>query len=121
MSEEKEWTIVLYTEDDGHSPVGDFLEGLDQKTRARFEWSIEQLRIRNTSASEPLVKHIEGKIWELRRESSGNIYRLMYFFYTGRLIVFLHGFQKKMQKTPRREIETTKRRLANFIKREGGE
>nr|MBA2451625.1 type II toxin-antitoxin system RelE/ParE family toxin [Chloroflexia bacterium] len=41
---------------------------------------------------------------ELREESSGNIYRVFYIFYTRRWIVFLHGIQKKSQKTPRREI-----------------
>jgi phage-related protein len=120
MAEETEWSIVFYTDVDGKSPIVDFLEGLDNKTKARFDWSIEQLRIRNVQAGEPLVKHIEGKIWELRRASSGNIYRLMYFFFTGRRIVFLHGFQKKTQKTPRQEIETAEQRLTDFIKR-GGE
>lgn len=33
---------------------------------------------------------------------------------------FLHGFQKKTQKTPRREIEIALKRLASFLEREGG-
>jgi len=71
------------------------LRGLDAKTQRRFRWSIEQLRLRNVQAREPLVRHLDGKIWELREESQTNIYRLLYFFFTGRRIVFLHGFQKK--------------------------
>ena len=66
---------------------------------------MEQLRLRNVLAREPLVKHLEGPLWELREESQTNIYRIIYVFHTGRRIVFLHGFQKKSQKTPRREIE----------------
>lgn len=98
-----------------------FLADLDQKTQTRFEWSIEQLRMRNVQAAEPLVKHIEGKLWELRRGSSGNIYRVMYFFFTGRQIVLLHGFQKRTQKTPRSEINIAQQRMADFIGRQGGE
>jgi phage-related protein len=117
MANQPGWSIVFYTTADGDEPVRDWLASLDQKTQVRFEWSIEQLRIRNVQAGEPLVKHIEGKIWELRRASSGNIYRLMYFFFTGRQIVFLSGFQKKTQKTPREEIEIAERRMEDFIRR----
>src|SRR5229473_2321901 len=105
VAEQSEWSIIFYTTAEGSEPVREFLSSLDQKAQTRFEWSIEQLRARNVQATEPLVKHIEGKLWELRRASSGNIYRVMYFFFTGRQIVLLHGFQKKTQKTPRAEID----------------
>jgi len=36
-------------------------------------------------------------------------YQIIYCFYTGRRIVFLHGFQKKRQKTPRRALEQARR------------
>ena len=122
MLEEQEWEIVYYTDERGRSPVEEFLQSLDLKTQARFDWSIEQLRQLNVRAREPLVKHIEGKIWELRRASDGNIYRLLYFFFTGRPIVFLHGFQKKTQKTPRGEIEIAEKCMEDFVRRaEGGE
>lgn len=109
------WSIVFYVDGKGNEPVKEFLDSLDLKTKSRFDWSIEQLRIRNVTAKEPLVRHIEGKIWELREESGTNIYRLMYFFFTGKRIVFLHGFQKKSTKTPRKEIEIAKARLQVFL------
>ena len=119
MQSRDEWTVEFYEEDDGSSPVRAFLESLDAKTQLRFAWSIEQLRVRNVAAREPLVRHVEDKIWELREESRTNIYRLLYFFFTGRRIVFLHGFQKKTQRTPRGEIEIALRRLSRFLQREG--
>lgn len=121
MADERDWSIAFYLDEQGHSPVEEFLEGLDLRTQARFEWSIEQLCVRNISAREPLVRHLEDKLWELRRESQTNIYRLLYAFLSGKRILFLHGFQKKTQKTPRREIELAHRRLAEFLRREGGE
>jgi phage-related protein len=121
MEQGKEWVVVFYVEERGREPVREFLERLDLRTQARFAWSIEQLRIRNITAREPLVKHIEGKIWELRRESQTNIYRLLYSLLPNRRILILHGFQKKSQKTPRFEIELAKRRLTAFLQREGGE
>lgn len=121
MPDEPEWSIEFYQDEQGQSPVREFLDGLDKKTKARFDWSIEQLRVRNVVAREPLVKHLEGKLWELRRASDGNIYRLIYFFFTGRKIVFVHGFQKKTQKTPRREIEIAQGRMEDYVERKGGD
>jgi len=115
-----EWSVEYYVEDSGHVPVDAFLDELDQKTLARFLWSIEQLRVRNLQARYPLARPVEGKIWELREESNTNIYRILYFFFTGRRIVLLHGFAKKTEKLPRRELETAQRRLARFLEREGG-
>lgn len=119
MQRPTEWTNEFYLEDDGTSPVEEFLDSLDLKTRARFCWSMEQLRLRNVQAQEPLVRHLEGELWELREESRTNIYRIIYFFFTGRRIVFLHGFQKKTQKTPRQELEVARRRYLAFLTREG--
>jgi len=121
MANNPEWTVEFYLNPDGTRPVQDFLETLDKKTNARFNWSIEQLRVLNVQAREPLVKHHEGKLWELRRTCDGNIYRLLYFFFTGRKIVFVHGFQKKTQKTPSGEIEIAQARMEDYIRRKGGE
>jgi phage-related protein len=115
------WSVGFYVEDSGRDPVGDFLRGLEDRTQARFLRAIEQLQIRNVQAREPLVRHLEGKLWELRVESQTNIYRLLYFFFVGRRIVFVHGFQKKTQRTPRAEIELASRRMARFVERMGGE
>jgi len=120
MSELSEWTVVFYIEESGRIPIQEFLDSLDPKTRLRLLASIERLRTLNVQAREPLVRHLEGKIWELRQESRTNIYRVLYFFFTGRRIVLLHGFPKKSQKTPRGEIDTASRRLANYIRREEG-
>jgi len=50
-----------------------------------------------------------------------NTYRLLYALLPDRRIVFLHGFQKKTQRTPRREIEIALKRLEDFNRREGGD
>ncbi len=121
MTEEQVWSIEFYLDEQGKSPVREFLNSLDRKTKARFNWSMEQLQVQNVRAHEPLVKHLDGKLWELRRASDGNIYRMVYFFFSGRKIVFVHGFQKKTQKTPRREIDLAQKRMEDYLQRKGGE
>jgi hypothetical protein len=59
MCTHSEWTIVFYIEDSGGNPVDDFLSRLDARAKAKFDWAIAQLRVRNITALEPLVKHLE--------------------------------------------------------------
>ena len=113
-----EWSIAFFLDERGGNPVAEFLDSLDMKTRARFRWSLEQLRLRNVQARSPLVRHLDGDLWELREESQTNIYRIIYVFRSGRRIILLHGFQKKSQKTPARELETARRRYQEFVERE---
>lgn len=48
-------------------------------------------------------------LYEIRVEYQSNIYRIFCFFDEGRLIVLINGFQKKTQKTPKKEIEKAER------------
>lgn len=112
-----EWQIEFYLDPRGGSPIEEFLDSLDIKTRARFRWSLAQLQIRNVEAGFPLVRHLEAHLWELREESRGNIYRLIYCFFTGHRIILLHGFQKKTQKAPERELLIARRRYEDWMQR----
>jgi phage-related protein len=60
---------------------------------------------------EPHVKHIEGKIWELRAKAAEGIPRALYVTTTGRRIVILHAFVKKSDKTPRGALATARNRM----------
>jgi len=59
----------------------------------------------------PHIRPLEGKLWELRIRGRDGIARAIYATITGRRIAILHAFVKKTWKTPRRAIETAKRRL----------
>lgn len=64
-----EWTIEYYVDDNGKILVRAFILTLDPKIRVRIQWSLDQLQVRHMMAWAPLVKHLEGKIWEIREES----------------------------------------------------
>ena len=57
------------------------------------------------SLGEPHVKHLEGKLWELRLTGRDGIARALYVTAVGRRVVVVRAFVKKTQKTPRSEIE----------------
>jgi phage-related protein len=54
---------------------------------------------------EPHVKHLEGKLWELRMSGRDGIARAIYVTASGRRVVVLRVFVKKTEKTPPRELE----------------
>ncbi|MFP4556645.1 MAG: type II toxin-antitoxin system RelE/ParE family toxin [Bacteroidales bacterium] len=51
-----------------------------------------------------LIVGTEG-LYEARIQLGSNIWRVFCFFDKGRLVILLNGFQKKIQKTPKNEIE----------------
>ena len=62
------------------------------------------------------LKSIEGVIglFEARIQLASNIWRVFCFFDNDRLVILLNGFQKKTQKTPKKEIERAIRLMAQY-------
>ena len=55
---------------------------------------------------EKYLKHIEETdLYEIRVSFGNNIFRIFCFFDKDRLVIVLNGFQKKTQKTPKKEID----------------
>jgi phage-related protein len=67
------------------------------------------------NVGEPYVKHVKEKLFEIRAKSKDGIARIFYFTMTDRHIVLLHGFMKKTQKTPKREIDTAFGRMKEIL------
>ena len=63
------------------------------------------------------LKAITGvaRLYEIRVEEGGNIYRIFCCMDEGRLVVLFNGFQKKTQKTPQGEIERAKRIMNEYF------
>ena len=57
------------------------------------------------SLGEPHVKHLEGKLWELRLTGRDGIARALYVTTVGRRVIVVRAFVKKTQKTPSGEIK----------------
>lgn len=112
-----DWSVEFYIDARGECPVAAFLEQLPPRARDHVVHHISLLQERGPTLGMPYVRHLQGKLWELRVRTRGAAYRLLYFFYTGRRIVLLHAFVKKTKKTPSREIDIAMRRLNDFWER----
>jgi phage-related protein len=84
----------------------DFFETLKPDVKRKFNWTLKLIA---TIDRVPVkyFKHLEGTtgLFEVRVEVGSDIYRVFSFFDEGQLIILLNGFQKKSQKTPKKEIE----------------
>lgn len=56
------------------------------------------------------IKHLEGKLWEICIKGASGISRAIYVTATGRRVVIVRAFVKKIQKTPQRELELARER-----------
>jgi phage-related protein len=114
------WEIEFYKDKNGKEPLAEFLDDLPIKTKARVVKLIDLLAEQGVLLKEPYTRQIRGKLRELRiKDNLGHI-RVLYFTFTGRRFVLLHGFLKKTDKTPEREIELAEKRMKDFIERYGG-
>ena len=84
----------------------DFYDKLDDDVQRKVEWTLNLIRV-TKQIPEKYFKHIEGTrgLYEIRILFGSNIFRVFAFFDEGSLIVLGNGFQKKTQKTPKKEIE----------------
>ncbi len=85
-----------------------FIETLTEDVVRKIDYVLSILSSQQMIPSK-FVKHIEDGIFELRVEWESNIYRVFFIFDKGNIVVLFNGFQKKMQKTPKTEIEIAKR------------
>lgn len=118
MMPQEEWTIIFYQDARGKLLVDEWIRTHSETERARIFRTLELLRTYGIELKMPYARHLRGKVWELRIKASGNAYRILYAALVGRRFVLLHGFSKKTDKTPAREIETAERRLADYLKGE---
>lgn len=117
------YEIIFYEDDNGKCEIADFLRELQRKSKSNKDSRVnlnktiayfDMLKEMGTRVGEPVTKHLEGEIWELRPLKN----RFLYAYYNNDQFIVLHHFVKKSMKTPRKELETAKRKLKNYLERE---
>ena len=110
--------ILFYRTGSGASPVEMFLDSLQSKQAQKVAWVlqlIEDLDVIPVQYFKKLV-NTDG-IWEVRIQVGSNIFRILGFLDGDQLIVLNHAFQKKTQKTPKKEIKLAETRKRNYLDR----
>jgi phage-related protein len=58
----------------------------------------------------PHVKHLDGRLWEIRMHGRDGISRAIYVTASGKRVVVVRVFAKKTEKTPHQELEIARQR-----------
>jgi phage-related protein len=99
-----EFRIAYVALPNGRLPAREFVDSLDDKASARVDAFIERLRIYGNRMQGKFVKKLTNEIFELRVKQFDRIFRILFFYQPGMLIVITSGFQKKTEQTPPAEI-----------------
>jgi len=99
-----EFTIEYAELPNGRVPAREFVDSLEDRTAARIDAFIERLRIYGNRMQGKFVKKLTSDIFELRVKQFDRIFRVLFFYQPGMLIVITSGFQKNTQQTPPGEI-----------------
>ena len=100
------YDIEYYFDKNGYSAISDYFADLAKKSiysktvriqKNKIFAYIKALKEYGTRIGNPIVKHIQGDLWELRPLNN----RIFFFYWKDNKFVLLHYYIKK---TPHREI-----------------
>lgn len=110
------WEIIYYDTPSGQEIIKDFIDGLQESTQAKLGRQLDLLEEHGSQLGMPHAKAMGGGLIELRVRGKQEV-RVFYAFAVGKRIYLLHGFVKKTQTTPKKEIAIARERQAEIIKR----
>ncbi|OGE04087.1 hypothetical protein A3B51_00385 [Candidatus Curtissbacteria bacterium RIFCSPLOWO2_01_FULL_41_18] len=111
---DEKWKIEYYKTINKKSPIKEFVDGLDVKAQNKIFEVLDLLKEFGMSLGMPHSKKVTGtSLWELRILGGDNI-RIFYIAKTGKTFLLLHGFQKKKQKTDKKEIRVALDRFSDY-------
>jgi len=104
-----DWEVEYYQKENGDIPVEKFLLTLNPKLRAKAYSDIMLLKRLGINIRAPYSAPLKGEkykdMFELRTKFSSDITRIFYFLFDKNKFILLHGFVKKSNRPPVRELD----------------
>jgi phage-related protein len=105
----KRLPVFFFRLESGREPVREWLKTLELADRRSVGEDIKEAEL-SWPVGMPLVRPMSGGLWEVRCSlRGGRIARILFCIEQGRMIL-LHGFVKKTQKTPQRDLDLALKR-----------
>lgn len=106
--------VLYYLSPRGENPVRDFVDALEAPDRSKTERLFQSIQTYGLQAVLPHIKKLTGTpLWEIRILGKTGV-RIFYVTLENDTALMLHGFVKKTQKTPSKEILLAVKRLDNY-------
>lgn len=107
--------VYYYISASGENPVKSFIESLTEKQARKIARVISYIEGYGLITAIPHIKKLTGTpLWEIRILGQDNI-RVLYASVLSNSVLFVHGFIKKSQQTPKKEIKTALERLHDWL------
>jgi phage-related protein len=101
--------VVFYKTASGREPVREWIKGLSKNDKKMIGEDIKTVQF-GWPIGMPVIKKLEGDLWEIRTSLDNRIARIVITIQNGRIIL-LHGFIKKEQKTSKEDLQLARKRL----------
>ena len=107
--------VRFFKTETGNEPVREWLLALSATDKKAIGEDVKTVQF-GWPLGMPLVAHLGGDVWEVRVRLETRIARIL-FGLDGNIMVLLHAFIKKQQKTPKPELDLAKARLKQLRRR----
>jgi phage-related protein len=105
------WEIVYY-----NTNVQEAILKWPKKMLQRYLRIVDLIGKGGPDLGMPFTKSIEKGLFEIRVKAQEGIGRAFFCYLVKSKIIILHSFIKKTQKTPKKEVDITRRRMKEVIK-----
>jgi phage-related protein len=107
--------VVFYRSGTGNEPVRDWLKKLSKEDKKILGEDIKTVQF-GWPLGMPLVRSMSNGLWEVRSSLMSKRIARVIFFMDKNIMVLLHGFIKKRQKTSNDDINLALQRKKEFVK-----
>ena len=107
----KSLRVIFYLSGTGKEPVREWLKQLPRDERKIIGEDIKTVQF-GWPMGMPLIRKLDVGLWEVRSKLGSRIARVLFTEHEG-MLVLLHGFIKKAQKTPLQDLKLATQRLRN--------
>jgi len=111
------YECLFYETLSGRSPVESFVGSLDNELHDAFLHKKGLLEEYGPELRSPHTAPLKDGLFELRFKGNAGQRRVAFFFMKGKTIILVHGFVKKVQKTPKRDIDIALKRKKEYLAR----
>jgi len=109
--------IYYYISPSGRNPAKNFIDSLAKNQKAKILRVFQYIREYGIRVPIQHIKKVkQTPFWEIRTLGKDNI-RIIYAVVYKKDLLVIHGFIKKKQKTPKKELETALNRYREWLQR----
>jgi phage-related protein len=106
--------VYFFETDTNNEPVRQWFQHLSSGDKKRIGEDLKTVQF-GWPLGMPLVRHVDGELWETRSKLCGGIARVLFVLH-GNKMILIHAFIKKQQKTPKPDLDLAKARVKQLRK-----